>query len=185
MKTSSNSSGNDKKKAKSSAAKGLHDLFVDELKDIYWAEKAIIKAMPKLIKNTTSDELIEALEKHMTQTEEQIARLEQVFEAIGTKAVAKKCESMEGLIKEAEEIMEETEIGMVRDAAIIASAQKIEHYEIASYGTLCSFAQTLDEMEAYDLLETTLEEEKETDMLLTEIAESSINMKAMEEGNDN
>lgn len=175
-------SGNkNQKKAKSGAAKGLHELFQEELKDIYWAEKALLKSMPKLVKNATSKELVSALESHMKQTENQIGRLEQVFESIGMQPEAKKCESMEGLIKEAEEILSETEIGMVRDAAIIAAAQKIEHYEIASYGTLSSFAHTLDEMDAFDLLEETLDEEKETDMLLTEIAESSINIEAIED----
>lgn len=172
------------KRAKTGAAKGLHDLFEDELKDIYWAEQALIKAMPKMIENATSEELVTALENHLKQSEEQKRRLERVFEAIGSKPQAKKCESMEGLIKEAEEMLTETEVGMVRDAAIISAAQKIEHYEIASYGTLCSFAQTLDEMEAYDLLEETLDEEKETDALLTEIAESSINIEAMNEDED-
>lgn len=174
------SGNNSPKKAKTGAAKGLHELFEEELKDILWAEKAILKSMPKMIKNATSQELISALENHVKQTKNQIKRLEQVFEAIGTTVEDKKCESMEGLIKEAEEILAETEIGMVRDAAIISAAQKIEHYEIASYGTLSSFAHTLDEMEAYDLLEETLDEEKETDMLLTEIAESSINIEAIE-----
>ncbi len=169
------------KKAKAGAAKGLQELFEEELKDIYWAEKALLKSMPKLVKNATSQELVTALETHAKQTENQIKRLEQVFESIGMAPEDKKCESMEGLIKEAEEILAETEVGMVRDAAIIAAAQKIEHYEIASYGTLSSFAHTLDEMDAYDLLEETLDEEKETDMLLTEIAESSINIEAMED----
>lgn len=172
------------KKAKSGASKGLQELFEAELKDIYWAEKAILKSMPKLVKNATSEELISALENHMKQTEGQIQRLEKVFEAVGIPAKAEKCEAMEGLIKEAEEILEETEVGMVRDAAIIASAQKIEHYEIASYGTLSSFAHTLDQMDAYDLLEETLDEEKDTDALLTEIAESSINIEAIEGDDD-
>lgn len=183
MKASEKDNSN-KKTSKSSTSKGLSDLLEDELKDIYWAEKALLKAMPKMIKKATSEELIAALENHITQTEGQIERLEKVFEIVGVKAVAKKCEAMEGLIKEAEELMEETEEGMTRDAAIISAAQKIEHYEIASYGTLKSFAQTLDHMEAVDLLEETLDEEKETDALLTEIAESSINMEAMEDDED-
>ncbi len=161
-------------------AQGLQGLFEAELKDIYWAEKAILKSTPKMVKNATSEELIAALQNHIKQTEGQIVRLEKVFEAIGIPAKAEKCEAMDGLIKEAEEMMEEMDPGMVRDAAIIASAQKIEHYEIASYGTLSSFAHTLDKMDVYDLLEETLDEEKETDSLLTEIAESSINYEAME-----
>lgn len=180
--------GQDKKseqnKSKSGVAKGLRDLFEDELKDIYWAEQAILKSMPKLIDNATSEELADALNTHMKQTENQIKRLEQVFKAVDIPPEAKKCEAMAGLIKEAEEIIKETEQGMVRDAAIISGAQKIEHYEIASYGTLSSFAHTLDEMDAYDLLEETLDEEKETDSLLTEIAESSINIEALESDED-
>lgn len=174
--------GSDKnsKKSRSGAAKGLHDLFQEELKDIYGAEQQLLKSMPKIVKNAKSEELIEALNNHMKQTERQIKRLEQVFEAVGIPAESKKCEAMDGLIQEAEEKLKELEPGMVRDAAIIASAQKIEHYEIASYGTLSSFAHTLDEMDAYDLLEETLDEEKETDSLLTEIAETSINIEAME-----
>ncbi len=183
MRASDKDNGN-KKNSKSSTSKGLTDLFEDELKDIYWAEKALLKAMPKMMKKATSYELIAALENHATQTEAQVERLERVFESVGIKAVAKKCEAMEGLIKEAEELMEDTEEGMTRDAAIISAAQKIEHYEIASYGTLRSFAQTLDHMDAVDLLEETLDEEKETDALLTEIAESSINMEAMEDDED-
>jgi ferritin-like metal-binding protein YciE len=177
MKASEKSGG--QKKAKTGAAKGLQELFEHDLKDIYWAEQAIIKSMPKLVKNATSEELIEALNNHMKQTEGQIKRLEQVFNLVGLPLESIKCEAMEGLIKEAEEKLEETEVGMVRDAAIIASAQKIEHYEIATYGTLSSYAHTLDEMDAYDLLEETLDEEKDTDSLLSEIAESSINIEAM------
>lgn len=168
------------KRTRSGAAKGLHDLFQEELKDIYGAEQQLLKSMPKMVKNAKSEELIEALNNHMKQTERQIKRLEQVFEAVGIPAESKKCEAMDGLIQEAEDKLKELEPGMVRDAAIIASAQKIEHYEIASYGTLSSFAHTLDEMDAYDLLEETLDEEKETDSLLTEIAETSINIEAME-----
>src|SRR3954471_1175117 len=114
----------------------LQELFVNELKDIYWAEKALTKAIPKMIKNATSQELIDALENHLKETEQQVSRAEQVFELIGEKAVAKKCEAMDGLIKEAEEIMDDCEEGAMCDAGIISAAQKVEHYEIASYGTL-------------------------------------------------
>ncbi len=165
----------------SETASGLHDLFEDMLKDIYWAEKALTKAIPKMIKNATSEELVEALETHLAETEEQVKRCEQVFEAIGKKAQAKKCDAMEGLIKEAQSIMEETEEGVVRDAGIIAAAQKVEHYEIASYGTLCAFAKTLGEDEALALLEQTLEEEKNADQTLTGVAESAVNIEAAEE----
>src|SRR6478735_947776 len=117
-------------------ASKLGKLFEDELKDIYWAERALTKAIPKMIKNATSEELKTALQEHLAVTEQQVTRVEQVFESIGTKAQAKKCEAMEGLIKEAGEIMESTEEGAVRDAGIISAGQKVEHYEIASYGTL-------------------------------------------------
>lgn len=159
----------------------LMKLFEDELKDIYWAEKALTKAIPKMIKNATSEELIEALESHLAETEEQVTRCEEVFEAIGKKATAKKCEAMAGLIKEAEEIMADCEEGAMRDAGIIAAGQKVEHYEIASYGTLRQFAETLGLDEAVALLEQTLEEEKAADEKLTEVAVSAVNIQASEE----
>ncbi|MEO6813754.1 MAG: ferritin-like domain-containing protein [Ginsengibacter sp.] len=162
-------------------AKGLRELFEDELKDIYWAEKALTKGIPKMIKNATSQELIDALEDHLEVTKGHVERCEKAFELLGKPARAKKCEAMEGLTKEAEEIMESTEKGMVRDAGIISAAQKVEHYEIASYGTLCAFANTLGENEVADLLEQTLNEEKEADQTLTGIAESSINVEAVSE----
>ena len=168
-------------KAKTSAADGLRELFVDSLKDIYWAEKALIKALPKMAKNATSENLVKALKDHLTVTEEQAERLEKVFSLVGEKAVAKKCDAMEGLIKEGESIMEETEKGPVRDAGIIAASQKIEHYEIATYGTLAAFAVTLGEDDAVLLLEKTLAEEKEADTLLTEAAYNTINFDAAEE----
>lgn len=171
-------------KAKASAADGLRDLFIDSLKDIYWAEKALTKALPKMAKNASSDNLRTAIEEHATVTEEQIARLEQVFEIVGKKATAKKCEAMEGLIKEGESIMQETQEGPVRDAGIIAASQKIEHYEIATYGTLCAFAKTLGEDEALQLLEATLNEEKEADVILTEAAYNTINFDAADEDMD-
>jgi len=167
-------------KAKSSAAEGLTDLFVDSLKDIYWAEKALVKALPKMAKNATNENLIAAINDHLSVTEGQVLRLEQVFEIVGEKAVAKKCDAMEGLIKEGEGIMEETEVGPVRDAGIIAASQKIEHYEIATYGTLVAFAKTLGEDEAAALLEETLAEEKEADVTLTEAAYNTINFDASE-----
>lgn len=175
--TTSNSKGR-AVKAKSTAAEGLRELFVDSLKDIYWAEKALMKALPKMSKNATSENLINAINDHLAVTEEQVKRLEQVFEIIGKKVSAKKCEAMEGLIKEGESIMEETEEGPVRDAGIVAASQKIEHYEIATYGTLAAFAQTLGEEQAVSLLQQTLEEEKEADILLTEAAYNNINFEA-------
>lgn len=169
------------KKATSKAAEGLRDLFLDELKDIYWAEKALTKAIPKMIKNTTSEELSQALENHLEVTRGHVERCEEIFDKLGKPARGKKCEAMAGLTKEAEEIMENTEEGVVRDAGIISAAQKVEHYEIASYGTLCAFAKTIGEKEIASLLEQTLNEEKEADDTLTRIAENSINEEALQE----
>lgn len=158
----------------------LMKLFEEELKDIYWAEKALTKAIPKMIKNATSKELTVALEKHLTETEEQVKRVEQVFEILDKKPTAKKCEAMEGLIKEAEEIMGECEKGAMRDAGIISAGQKVEHYEIASYGTLRQFAETLGLEEAVSLFQATLDEEKAADEKLTEVAISAVNIEAAE-----
>lgn len=182
--TASKSKSKGAVKAKSSAADGLRELFVDSLKDIYWAEKALVKALPKMAKNATSENLITAINDHLAVTQEQVTRLERVFESVGEKASAKKCDAMEGLIKEGEGIIEETEAGPVRDAGIIAASQKIEHYEIASYGTLAAFAQTLGEDEAVQLLQETLAEEKDADKLLTEAAYNTINFDAAEEDNE-
>lgn len=186
MKTTAKSNDNSKSQTKtpersSKTAQGLRDLFEDQLKDIFWAEKALTKAIPRMIKNATSEELISALEDHLEKTKMHVERCEQVFEILGKPARAKKCPAMEGLITEAEEMMEDTEDGVVRDAGIIAAAQKIEHYEIASYGTLCAFAKTTGETEIADLLQQTLNEEKEADEALTRIAESSIHEEAHEE----
>lgn len=180
-KSSSTSKTAGKVKAKSTAAEGLRELYMDSLKDIYWAEKALLKALPKMAKNATTESLIAAIDEHTAVTEEQVARLEKVFELAGKKATAKKCEAMDGLIKEGQDIMESTEPGPVRDAGIIAASQKIEHYEIASYGTLCAFAKTLGEDEAAALLEETLAEEKEADVTLTEAAYNNINFEAADE----
>lgn len=179
MKSSEKAKNDDKAvKAKSDAAKGLNELFENQLKDIYWAEKALVKALPKMISNSTSDDLMNALDNHLSETEKQVDRLEKVFKSIDVKAQAEKCEAMEGLIEEAEEIMKETEKGKVRDAGIIVAAQKVEHYEIATYGSLCVFAETLEKGEALNLLKETLSEEKEADQKLTKIAESSVNIEA-------
>jgi len=171
---------------KSTAEYGIEEsklmkLFEDELKDIYWAEKALTKALPKMVKNATNEDLIAALENHLEETEGQIEKLEQVFESIGKKAQAKKCEAMAGLVKEAEEIMKDSDKGAMRDAGIISAGQKVEHYEIASYGTLRQFAKTLGLEEAAGLLEEILDEEKAADQKLTEVAEANINMQAAEE----
>lgn len=171
-------------KPKSTAAEGLRELYMDSLKDIYWAEKALLKALPKMAKNATTPKLVSALQDHLSVTEEQVARLEKVFELAGKKATAKKCEAMDGLIKEGQDILESTEPGPVRDAGIIAASQKIEHYEIATYGTLCAFARTLGENEAEALLAETLAEEKDADVTLTEAAYNDINFEAAEEGDE-
>lgn len=160
----------------------LQEFFIEELKDILWAEKHLSKALPKFAKASTSPELKAAFDEHLTATEEQIARLEQVFTALGKKAVAKKCDAMEGLVKEANSIIEDTEKGtMVRDVALIFAAQKAEHYEIATYGCLKTIARILGHDEVATLLETTLEEEKTTDVNLTVIAESFVNEAALAE----
>lgn len=177
-KSSAKTNSNGTVKAKSTAAEGLRELFVDSLKDIYWAEKALTKALPKMAKNATSENLITAINDHLAVTQEQVTRLEKVFSLVGEKPAAKKCEAMDGLIKEGESIMEDTEVGPVRDAGIIAASQKIEHYEIATYGTLAAFATTLGEDDAVLLLEKTLAEEKEADTLLTEAAYNTINFDA-------
>ncbi|CAN5501709.1 ferritin-like domain-containing protein [soil metagenome] len=154
----------------------LNELFIDELKDIYWAEKHLAKALPKMAKAATSGELRTAIENHLAETENHITRLEDAFASIDEKAVAKKCEAMAGLLKEGDEIVAETEKGSyTRDAGIISAAQKIEHYEIASYGTLKTLAGVLGYSAAAELLDATLQEEKKADSLLTQIAESGIN----------
>ncbi len=159
----------------------LMKLFEEQLKDMYWAEKALSKAMPKIIKNVSSEELVDVIQSHLDETESQVGKVERVFQSIDKKAVGKKCEAMDGLIKEAEEIMRSSDKGAMRDAGIIAAAQKIEHYEIASYGTLRTFAKTLGLTEAASLLEEILDEEKDADEKLTEVAVSTINVRAMSE----
>jgi ferritin-like metal-binding protein YciE len=177
--SSTNGKESNVKSSKSSMQSSqLMGLFEDELKDIYWAEKALTKAIPKMIKNATSRELVDALTHHLEETKNQITRLEQVFESIGEKAVAKKCDAMDGLIQEADDIMESCEEGSMRDAGIISAAQKVEHYEIATYGTLRQFAETLGLTKAESLLLATLNEEKASDVKLTEVATSAINIEA-------
>lgn len=160
----------------------LNELFIDELKDIYWAEQHLTKALPKMAKAATTDELRTAIQNHLSETENHVTRLEQVFNSIGEKASAKKCEAMAGLIKEGDEIVADTEKGSItRDAGIISAAQKVEHYEIASYGTLKTLASVLGYNEAAEILNATLQEEKKADDTLTQIAESSINQSAKSE----
>ena len=168
---------NQKIKAAPVKSSQLLKLFEDQLKDIYWAEKALTKAIPKMVDNATSKDLKDALKSHLEETENQINRLEQVFESIDKKATAKKCDAMEGLIKEADEIMESCDEGSMCDAGIIIAGQKVEHYEIATYGTLRQFAEILGLTEAVSLLEATLNEEKAADEHLSVIAEA-INVEA-------
>lgn len=158
----------------------LMQLFENELSDIYWAEKALVKALPKMIDNASSQELIDALTTHLAETEKHVSRLVQVFGFIGKEVVAKKCEAMAGLIEETKHIMNECEEGVMRDAGIISAGQKVEHYEIATYGTLRQFAKTLGLNDAAVLLQKTLDEEKTADEKLTEIAVSTINVQASE-----
>ncbi len=165
-------------KAKADAAKDLQELFEDGLKDILWAEKALIKALPKMEKNASSKQLQTAIAGHLKETQEHVNRLEEVFKSIGSKATAEKCDAMQGLLDEGESIMKETQEGSVRDAGIIAAAQKVEHYEIATYGTLAAFAKVLGHEEALKLLLMTLEEEKACDEKLTGLADTNLNTKA-------
>jgi ferritin-like metal-binding protein YciE len=174
-----------KKQASKSTEYGIEEsalmkLFEDELKDIYWAEKALTKALPKMIKNATSSELANAIRTHLKETEGHVTNVEMVFKVLGKKAQAKKCDAMEGLIKEAQGIMEDSDKGAMRDAGIISAAQKVEHYEIASYGTLRTFAQILGLDDAIEILEAILEEEKNADEILTGVAET-INVLAVQE----
>jgi ferritin-like metal-binding protein YciE len=160
----------------------LKELFIDELKDIYWAEQHLVKALPKMIKGATSDELKQTITEHLEQTKNHVTRLESAFESIGEKAKAVKCEAMAGLLKEADELLEETDKGTeVRDVAIISAAQKVEHYEIASYGTMRTLAGVLGFTEAQKILDETLAEEKAADSLLTQVAENYVNEAAAAE----
>lgn len=167
-----------KVKPKADAADQLKDFMVDGLKDLYWAEKALVKSLPKMSKNATSKNLKAAIDGHLKETKGQVTRLESAFKALKLKPEAVKCDAMDGLLKEAEGILEETEPGAVRDAAIIAAAQKVEHYEIASYGTLATYAKLLKQKEVLTLLLETLKQEKTCDKDLTKLAKSEINLKA-------
>lgn len=160
----------------------LEKFFIAQLKDIYYAEKKILQGLAEMESAATTDELKEAFYDHSLQTSKQVKRLEKVFKTIGVKAEGEKCEAIEGLLKEAKSIISETKEGtMTRDAALIMAAQKVEHYEIATYGGLVQLALTLGQHEAADLLEQSLEEEEDTDLALTDIAETSINIEAEEE----
>jgi len=156
------------------------ELFEETLKDIYYAEKAIIKALPKMAKRASSKKLEAAFTNHLKQTKHQVERLDQVFELMGKKARGKDCPAIDGIIEEAEELMKEAEDDTICDAAMLAAAQAVEHYEISRYGTLVAWAEKLEMSDAVRLLEETLEEEKATDAKLTELAESEVNVEAEE-----
>lgn len=160
-----------------SKASTLDELFLEEIRDLYDAEKQLTKALPKMAKAAVSDELRSAFEEHLEQTQGHVARLEQVFESIGEKARGKKCAAMAGLIEEGQEMAKETEETPVRDAGLIAAAQKVEHYEISAYGSARTHAELLGHEDAVQLLEQTLGEEKETDEKLTELAQN-VNVEA-------
>ncbi len=149
----------------------LRQLYVNELKDLYNAETQLVKALPKMAKASSNAELRQGFEEHLRQTSEQVSRLEQIFDMLGEKATGKKCLGMEGLVKEGAEVMSEDYEDALMDAAIIGAAQRVEHYEIAGYGTVRAFAELLGENEHVSLLEQTLEEEKQTDAKLTQLAE--------------
>ena len=168
-----------KTEKESEKAQDLEALFIDSLKDIYWAENALVKALPNMFEKATDQKLKTAIKNHLEQTKEQVNRLDQVFDSLGIKAEGKKCHALEGLLKEGDEIIAETEEGAVRDAGIIAASQKIEHYEMATYGTLAAFAKTLNKRPALDLLLKTLGEEKKADSLLSTIADTNLNSQAV------
>jgi ferritin-like metal-binding protein YciE len=162
------------------AVKSVQDLLVDELRDIYHAEKQLVKALPKMAKAAKSAKLRQAFEDHLQETKGQVERLEQVFEKLDTRSRSKPCEAMEGLIEEAKEMMDEIKTPEVLDAALIVGAQKVEHYEIASYGSVHALAQALGHKEVAQLLEQTLGEEKEADKKLNALALSEVNKTALQ-----
>ena len=157
---------------KKDAAKTLDDLFEDCLKDALWAENAVKSALPNMIKNATSKNLKTALEDHLEETKNHVKIVKEVFKSIGVKIEEEKCDAMQGILEEGEGILEETEPGAVRDAGIIAACQKVEHYEIASYGTMVAYAKLLKHKEAKSLLDTILKEEKNADKILSKMPTS-------------
>jgi len=162
----------------------LEKLFCDMLKDMYWAEQHLLKALPKMKEAATTEALQDALEDHLYETHKHVSRLEKVFSTIGKPVEGKKCEAMEGLVRECETLIKETKEGsMTRDAALIIAAQKVEHYEIATYGSLVQLALTMGLHKAADILDDTLMEEEQCDRALTDIAEGFINIEADQEGN--
>jgi ferritin-like metal-binding protein YciE len=160
------------------AVKNLQDLFEETLKDLYYVEKKLVKTLPQMAEKATSPELKQAIEDHLSETETHVQRIEQIFQALDKRAVAKKCEAMEGILKEADEVTGEIDDEETLDAAIISSAQTVEHYEIARYGTLACWATEMGNDDVTDLLEQTLEEEKAADEKLSSLAEDSVNQRA-------
>jgi ferritin-like metal-binding protein YciE len=158
----------------------LKELYIEELKDLYSAEKQLVKALPKMAKNATNPELQQAFTQHLEETEGHVERLEQIFEMLGERAGGKKCKGMEGLIEEAKELLEEDASEEVLDAGLISKAQHVEHYEMAGYGTVRTYAQQLGLDEQAELLQQTLDEEGNANELLTQIAETSVNLEAEE-----
>ena len=157
----------------------LKKLYVEELRDLYNAENQLVKALPKMAKAASSDELKQAFEDHLEQTEGHVERLEEIFKGLDESPKGKTCKAMKGLVEEGSEILEEEGEDSVLDAGIIAAAQKVEHYEIASYGTVRTFAQLLGEDEAAELLQETLDEEGEADKLLNQLAQEIVNPEAL------
>jgi ferritin-like metal-binding protein YciE len=174
-------SSNEDTESKSKMDNDLHELFLDELADLYSAEQQLTKALPKMAKAAESEELREALEQHLEETEEHLSRLEQVAESLDETLKKKTCKAMKGLIEEADEIVKEEKDSSALDAGIIAACQKVEHYEIASYGTVCAWAEQMGHDEALKLLRQTEEEESAADEKLTEIAENIANERAQSE----
>jgi ferritin-like metal-binding protein YciE len=166
------------------AAKSLNELFLEELKDMYDGEKRLTRALPKMAKAASSSELQLALTNHLSETEKQIKRLEQVFRILGKRPTGKACDGIIGIVEEGKKAMQELEEGAILDAALIAGAQKVEHYEIASYGTLAYFADIMGQKRAKDLLGETLDEEKAADAKLNNIAKSEVNQKALRDSGD-
>lgn len=162
----------------------LHDLMVHELKDLYSAERQLVQALPRMSKNANSDQLRTALDNHLAETEQQVTRLEQILESLGESPRGQKCAGMQGLIEEGKNLLKEEADPDVMDAGIIVAAQKVEHYEIAGYGAVCEYARMMGHTEAVQLLEQTLEEEKNADQRLNEIAEGGINALAEREGRE-
>jgi ferritin-like metal-binding protein YciE len=169
------------KKAAKAEAKGLEDLFLDGLKDLYYAEKKILRALPKMAKGAESEEVTAAFEKHRAETEGQVERLDQVFELFGKSARGKTCPAIDGILEEGSDILEEYKGAPALDAGLVAAAQAVEHYEIARYGTLIAWAEQLGKPEAVELLKATLNEETATDEALSALGEGGVNQRALQQ----